>query len=167
MNCVDYIVQLFETRGDWEYLGEPVSQKQQALQCVGLAHHDAVPAALIAAALLHDIGHLLTANETDQAGEDRRLPRRILVGEIARHLAHVGMGDGELERDARRGMPLDQAAIVEIGGGGPDAADQADMHQRTARRWMIRLAATVSSKVTVIRMKAMAPPNGQFDCCVN
>ena len=71
MNRVDYIVQLFETCGDAEYLAEPVSQKQQALQCVGLAHHDAVPAALIAAALLHDIGHLLTANETDQAGEDR------------------------------------------------------------------------------------------------
>ena len=27
MNCVDYIVELFETRGDAEYLGEPVSQK--------------------------------------------------------------------------------------------------------------------------------------------
>ena len=39
--------------------------------------------------------------------------------------------------------------------------------QRAARRWKIRLAATVSSSVTVIRMKAIAPPNGQFACWVN
>ncbi len=39
--------------------------------------------------------------------------------------------------------------------------------QRAARRWKIRLAATVSSRVTVIRMKAMAPPNGQLACWVN
>ena len=66
MNCVDYIVELFETRGDAEYLGEPVSQKEHALQCAALARRDGAPDALIAAALLHDVGHLLSDNNSAQ-----------------------------------------------------------------------------------------------------
>ena len=78
-----------------------------------------VTAAASAPAVLH---------APDQAGEDRRLLGRGLFVEVARHLAHVGMGDGAFERNARRDMPVDQAAIVEVGGGRADAADQSDMH---------------------------------------
>jgi gamma-butyrobetaine dioxygenase len=70
MTCVDYIVELFETRGDAEYLGEPVSQKEHALQCAELARHDGAPNALIAAALLHDVGHLLPNNDSAQPEVD-------------------------------------------------------------------------------------------------
>jgi gamma-butyrobetaine dioxygenase len=70
MSCVDYLVELFETRGDAEYLGEPVSQKEHALQCAELVLQDGAPDALVAAALLHDIGHLLPGDDSAQPGAD-------------------------------------------------------------------------------------------------
>jgi phosphonate degradation associated HDIG domain protein len=59
MSTVDEIVTLFETRGDAAYLGEPVSQREHALQAAYLAEQEGAPEHLIVAALLHDIGHLL------------------------------------------------------------------------------------------------------------
>ena len=50
---------ILSQRGDEEYAGEPVSQLEHALQCAALAKADGAPDALVAAALLHDIGHLL------------------------------------------------------------------------------------------------------------
>lgn len=41
------------------YGGEVITQEQHALQCAHLAETEGAPATLIAAALLHDIGHLM------------------------------------------------------------------------------------------------------------
>lgn len=51
--------QLFAERGDSGYGGEAVSQKEHALQSAYLATQSGAEPGLIAAALLHDIGHLL------------------------------------------------------------------------------------------------------------
>jgi gamma-butyrobetaine dioxygenase len=59
MDCVDEILELFDTRGARDYLGEPVSQLEHALQAAKLAVQAGASDALVAAALLHDIGHLL------------------------------------------------------------------------------------------------------------
>src|SRR5215469_6567409 len=59
MDYVDSIFQLLETRGEDAYMGEPVSQREHALQAAGPASVEGAPDALIGAALLHDIGHLL------------------------------------------------------------------------------------------------------------
>jgi phosphonate degradation associated HDIG domain protein len=48
----------FEKRGGDTY-GEGVSQLEHALQCAACAERDGATPALIAATLLHDIGHLL------------------------------------------------------------------------------------------------------------
>lgn len=53
------IADLYNTRGGSEYFGEPVSQAEHALQTARLARLEKAPNHLIAAALLHDIGHLL------------------------------------------------------------------------------------------------------------
>jgi phosphonate degradation associated HDIG domain protein len=53
------VLQLFADRGDSEYGGEAVTQREHALQSAALAEADGASSALIAAALLHDIGHLL------------------------------------------------------------------------------------------------------------
>jgi phosphonate degradation associated HDIG domain protein len=45
--------------GDSAYGGEEVSQREHALQAAALARRDGAGASLIAAALLHDVGHLL------------------------------------------------------------------------------------------------------------
>lgn len=50
---------LLETKGTRAYAGEQVSQLEHALQTASLAERARAPAGLIAAALLHDIGHLV------------------------------------------------------------------------------------------------------------
>ncbi|QIL83024.1 HD domain-containing protein [Diaphorobacter sp. HDW4A] len=53
------IVQIFENKGHAQYDGEPVTQLQHALQSAHLAELQGADSALITAALLHDLGHLL------------------------------------------------------------------------------------------------------------
>ena len=50
---------LFESRGHDQYSGEPVTQLQHALQTAALAEGAAASDALVTAALLHDLGHLV------------------------------------------------------------------------------------------------------------
>ena len=59
-NIVDYLLDLLEKKGsNMMYEGENVSQLEHALQCAELAEENKLPNPTIAAALLHDIGHLL------------------------------------------------------------------------------------------------------------
>ena len=57
---IDYLLNLLKNKGsNIKYGNENVSQLAQALQCAELAEQKKLPKATIAAALLHDIGHLL------------------------------------------------------------------------------------------------------------
>jgi OPA family glycerol-3-phosphate transporter-like MFS transporter len=56
---VERILTLFRERGDAAYIGEPVSQTEHALQTALAAEQAGASSPLIAAALLHDVGHLL------------------------------------------------------------------------------------------------------------
>ena len=56
---VGRILRLFRDHGDEGYFGENVSQTEHALQTAWAAEKAGAGAALIAAALLHDVGHLL------------------------------------------------------------------------------------------------------------
>ncbi len=69
--AITSIFELYERRGEGHY-GEGVSQLEHALQCAELARRDSAGDGLVAAALLHDIGHLLTADDTPDAGVDDR-----------------------------------------------------------------------------------------------
>jgi phosphonate degradation associated HDIG domain protein len=53
------IAALYAALGPRAYSGEPVSQLEHALQSAALAQADGAAEPLVAAALLHDIGHLL------------------------------------------------------------------------------------------------------------
>jgi gamma-butyrobetaine dioxygenase len=55
---VSVIAELFASEGAADYLGEPVSQAEHMLQAATLAEQAGSPPPLIAAALLHDVGHL-------------------------------------------------------------------------------------------------------------
>jgi gamma-butyrobetaine dioxygenase len=68
-DVIDEIFSRFRTRGDASYIGEPVSQTEHALQTALAAEREGAPAILIAAALLHDIGHLLTDAPEDAAAD--------------------------------------------------------------------------------------------------
>jgi OPA family glycerol-3-phosphate transporter-like MFS transporter len=58
-DIIERVVRLFAEHGDAAYLGEPVSQTEHALQAAWAAEKSGAPAALVTAALLHDLGHLL------------------------------------------------------------------------------------------------------------
>jgi phosphonate degradation associated HDIG domain protein len=59
MNVTDEILAIFQSRGSSAYFGESVSMIEHALQAAYFAQTSAAPPALVVAALLHDIGHLV------------------------------------------------------------------------------------------------------------
>lgn len=71
---LDRLEALFAQRGAEAYLGEPLTVAQHMLQCAALAQADGAPDVLVAAALLHDIGHLTGPLGEYEAGDtfDRR-----------------------------------------------------------------------------------------------
>jgi predicted HD phosphohydrolase len=63
------IIELFEKRAGQQYGQEAVSQLEHALQCAQLAQEAGETDATIVAALLHDIGHLISVEQADQADD--------------------------------------------------------------------------------------------------
>ena len=59
MNAVDEIFERFREAGDALYIGEPVTVSEHMLQTAALAARDHAADDLVAAALLHDYGHLV------------------------------------------------------------------------------------------------------------
>lgn len=57
---IGQILHLYELRGARRRDGEAIGQLEHALQCAQLAREAGACAALVAAAFLHDFGHLLT-----------------------------------------------------------------------------------------------------------
>jgi len=66
-DVVDEIFACFRSKGDAAYLGEPVSLSEHMLQSAAAAERDGAPGTLVAAALLHDLGHLLHDLPDDSA----------------------------------------------------------------------------------------------------
>jgi [1-hydroxy-2-(trimethylamino)ethyl]phosphonate dioxygenase len=86
MSVVNQILELFATKGHEAYVGEPVSQREHALQAAHHAEQASASDELIVAALLHDIGHLLHKLPEDAA--DHGLDtRHEMIGQawLARH----------------------------------------------------------------------------------
>jgi phosphonate degradation associated HDIG domain protein len=62
---IPFIADIFKRRGAESYLGEAVTMSEHMLQSAVFAERDGAPEELVAAALLHDIGHY-----TSEFGED-------------------------------------------------------------------------------------------------
>jgi len=67
MTIVDEVCELFATKGHEAYVGEPVSQLEHALQAAYHAEQAGASDALVVAALLHDVGHLIHRLPEDAA----------------------------------------------------------------------------------------------------
>ena len=74
---VDEIAELFGSAAAEDYLGEPVTVLAHLLQAGALAEVAGAPPALVAAALLHDVGHL--------PGVGDRTGRELMTGTDNRH----------------------------------------------------------------------------------
>lgn len=64
---IDRILELFQERGGALYGGEAVSQLEHALQAAMAAENEGAGPVMVAAALLHDLGHLLHNLPEDSA----------------------------------------------------------------------------------------------------
>ncbi len=76
-DIIGFLIDLFATRGAAEYMGEKVSMAQHMEQSAACAVEDGAPDSLVAAALLHDVGHFVgdepieaLANGIDNLHED-------------------------------------------------------------------------------------------------
>ncbi|MGO1502143.1 MAG: HD domain-containing protein [Marinobacter sp.] len=71
-NIVAFIADIFARRGDDSYLGEAVTMSEHMLQTAALAQKANAPETLIAASLLHDIGHYTSEFPEDSlaSGQD-------------------------------------------------------------------------------------------------
>ena len=81
-SVVAEIEEIFEKHGQ-EHYGEGVSQIEHALQCAYEAKAAGAQESLIAAALLHDIGHLIELEKDDEFGVHRH--NRSGAAYLARH----------------------------------------------------------------------------------
>lgn len=85
MSIVDDLLTLYETKAGAMYGGEAVTQLAHALQSAALAEAEGASDMLVAAALLHDVGHLVDkhAEGAARAGIDRQ-HEDIAAGYLAR-----------------------------------------------------------------------------------
>ena len=142
------IEHLFAARGAEQYTGEPVTHLEHALQSARLAEGEGANDALVTAALLHDLGHLLhdmedtpSARGIDDIHQYRVVPflRGVfpdaVIDAISRHVdakrylcaARPGY-HAALSEDSQRSLRLqggifdaDQAAAFIAQPGAPDA----------------------------------------------
>jgi phosphonate degradation associated HDIG domain protein len=66
---VPFLADILLRRGAEAYIGEPVTISEHMLQCADLAERSGAPDEIIAAALLHDIGHFTSEFAPDAAGD--------------------------------------------------------------------------------------------------
>ncbi|WP_035841850.1 2-trimethylaminoethylphosphonate dioxygenase [Kitasatospora azatica] len=78
--ALDELQELFEREGAQEYLGEAVTQAEHMLQAAALARAAGAPDHLVAAALLHDVGHFF-----DQHSQGAVTGRQLMQGQDNRH----------------------------------------------------------------------------------
>lgn len=152
--ALDTIRGLFERRGDSAYGGEAVSQREHALQAAYLASRDGADAALVAAALLHDVGHLLhdlPADAPDRGVDDTH--EALAARWLARWFGPAVVEPVRLHVDAKRYLcqvepdylaHLSEPSRVSLRlQGGPMSIAEADAFRRSAfwadavalRRW--------------------------------
>jgi phosphonate degradation associated HDIG domain protein len=100
---LEQISALFRDKGDRAYAGEPVSQIEHALQTAALADADGASEELVAAALLHDLGHLV--NDQGETPTGRGIDDRhqyAALGLLRRQLPDAVLDPIRLHVDAKR-----------------------------------------------------------------
>ena len=137
-SSIDEVMALFDEWGRQNY-DEQITQLEHAEQSAALARADGADPALVAAALLHDVGHLLELRaggrpdgqvESD-LGHEARGARYLaalfpasVTGPIALHVAakryrcavdpsyQAGLSDGARRSLVRQGGPMDEAEVA-------------------------------------------------------
>ncbi len=151
MNLTAEIATLFERRGAGSYFGERVSMLEHALQAAHFARVEEAPPALVVAALLHDVGHLLEG-VPDDINDWHVDARHEAVGGawLARHFGPEVWEPVELHVAAKRYLcatepayaaRLSEASVItlRLQGGPMNAAEIAEFESRRFHRDAVRL----------------------------
>jgi len=135
VNVVDDIFRVFRERGEAAYLGEPVSLAEHSLQTAHAAEQDGAHTTLVAAALLHDYGHLihgLPENAADDGLDTRHedvahafLGRHFVAEVVEPIRLHVAAKRYLCAVDPEYVAALSPASLLSLGlQGGPSGADE-------------------------------------------
>ncbi len=65
-SVVDKVMSIIELGKDYDYIGEAITQYEHAIQCAYQARLAGCDDQIVIAALLHDIGHLCAAKDSEQ-----------------------------------------------------------------------------------------------------
>jgi [1-hydroxy-2-(trimethylamino)ethyl]phosphonate dioxygenase len=133
LGSVADIVALYDRFGGERY-GEDVTQTDHACQCAALAQRDGAEDALVVAALLHDVGHLLHLSAT---GED----------------AHAADVDDDHEALGARAL----AALF-----GPEVTGPIALHV-TAKRYRCAVDPTYLSRLSAASVASLRLQGGPLD----
>jgi predicted HD phosphohydrolase len=134
---LDALERLYAERAGRHY-GEGISQMEHALQCAALAEAEGAPPSQIAAALLHDVGHLFEDESTIEDVDGRHeatgaLALKDLFGEAVRQpiALHVMAKRYLCQREADYYGALSAASKASLAlQCGPFDAEQADAFER-------------------------------------
>jgi len=85
------IKKLFHDYGDRDYIGENVSQIEHMLQCAQLAYDEGQNKNVILASLLHDIGHLLSFENSSLEKDNFGTKEHEKIG--ANYLRNLGVSE--------------------------------------------------------------------------
>lgn len=144
-------IALFAAGGGERYLGELVTQSEHALQAAWLAEKEGAAPALIVAALLHDVGHLLHDEGDDAAmrGLDTRhealgaafLSRRFATEVVAAVSLHVEAKRylAAIEPDYAARLSPASALSLQLQGGPMDPAECRRFEAKRAAADAVRL----------------------------
>jgi len=135
VSVTEQILAIFQEGGSSAYFGESVSMTEHALQAAYFAQAAAAPPALIVAALLHDIGHLVDDVPSDIAdwttdAHHERVGSRWLATRFRPEVSepvrlHVPAKRYLLATDAKYFAKLSPASVITLKlQGGPMAAHE-------------------------------------------
>ena len=137
-SLTDTLLAYFDRRGADSYSGEAVTQEAHALQCAALAEAAGAEEALVVAALLHDLGHLIhNARESLAARGIDAQHERIAAVHLARWFGPAVVEPVRLHVPAKRYLcatdagyhaalsPASQRSLA-VQGGAFDAAQAED-----------------------------------------
>ncbi len=103
ITSIDEVFALLRTGGETAYFGEPVSVLEHSLQTAWFAKKHGGDDALVAAALLHDLGHLLHSEGEDAAERGLDTRHEDLAAEIlTQHLPNSVLDPIRLHVAAKR-----------------------------------------------------------------
>lgn len=145
------VLQLFRKHGGSQYGGEAVSQLEHALQAAHFAERDGASPALIVAALLHDVGHLLhelPADAPERGIDDRH--ETLAAAWLSQRFGPAVAAPVAMHVDAKRYLcAVDDAYIGQLSGpsmlslqlqGGPmTSGEQATFERRAFFQDAVRL----------------------------